>query len=626
MLNLNESKDWFDNYSKAGKNITRFNKILSDAKKKLKSNPNKITKVNICPEIAAFEARERKKEQMDDLMNDELDIFKELTEEEKKNKQLNNRYLSQKLLLKQKYKYHNKHMSHLRKMEKEYNPPCTKYNPKYDSILRTTQSIPALKTQSGRKPLNKKEIYDKFYLEHENIIDTMAGSAFIDMSKQPIKQSTIDYQENIKDKEFLLDNYSFINLNNTKSNLEYHYYNDNTNRPSSAITKEFTKNSSKISNKSSADINDIGYNKKYSSASFRTNSAKNININKKILKNILEKKQKKGKTNFDISNISDIKPDINLQENINININDLSNNNISINKSKNKKDKDQVPQNVIMSNTMISSNINNKSIDVYNRYYYKRMKNIISKNSPHNVNTINKIRNKNIRKRLRKSRINAPDFSKSLSRDSYDKKKENKDLFIPFLIPKFNLVRERPIMMVSYKEKHSTNKKRSKSSRLENVNYSYYFDADKNLDKINNHLTTRVPNFDLMSSRPIDNDPLPSYMKKIVNRTVSGLTEFSLNMNNYKNRDFGNLRTSFFPKKSFNKVINLNLMKSKKFFGNIIFGESRRKFGKRNPLMAKIIRFYNRNYEAIINEKNLDKFDNVTYKGYSNIERKKIFK
>ena len=623
MFNLNDSKDWFENYSKAGKDATRFNKILSDTKKKLKSNPDKMTKVNICPEIAAFEAMERKKEQMDNLMNDELDIFKELTEEEKRNKQFSNKYMAQKLLLKQKYKYHDKHMSHLRKMEKEYNPPCTKYNPKYDSILRTTQSIPALKKQSGRKPLNKKEIYDKFYLEHENIIDTMAGTSFIDMSKQTIKQNTFDSQENLKEKEFYLDNYSFINLNNnSKNNLEYHYYNDNTNRPSSALTKEMTKNSSRISNKSCIDINDIG-NKKYGSASYRTNSAKNIN--KKILKNILEKKQKKGKTNFDISNISEIKPYINLQENINFNINNLPNNNIN-NKSKNKNEKDQVPQSVIMNNTMISSSNNNKSIDVYNRYYYKRMKKIISNNSANNINANNRIRNKNIRKRLRKSRIKAPDFSKSLSRDSYDKKKGNDDLFIPFLIPKFNLVRERPIMMVSYKEKNSTNKKRSKSSRLENVNYSYYFDADKNLDKINNHLTTRVPNFDLMSSRPIDNDPLPSYMKKIVNRTGSGLTEFSLNMNNYKNRDFGNLRTSFFPKKSYNKVINLNLMKSKKFFGNILFGESKRKFGKKNPLMAKIIRFYNRNYETLLNEKNLDKFDNVTYKGYSNNERKKIFK
>ena len=50
-----------------------------------------MTKVNICPEIAAFEAMERKKEQMDNLMNDELDIFKELTEEEKRNKQFSNK-------------------------------------------------------------------------------------------------------------------------------------------------------------------------------------------------------------------------------------------------------------------------------------------------------------------------------------------------------------------------------------------------------------------------------------------------------------------------------------------------------------------------------------------------------
>ena len=628
---LNERKDWFENYSKAGKDATKFNKILSDTIKSLKSSPNKEKKANICPEIAAFEALEKKKEQMDILMNEENDIFKELTEEEKRSKQLSDKYLKQKLISKQKYKYHDNHMKFLRKAEKEYNPPCTKYNPKYDCILKKAQSIPSLEKQSGRKPLNKKEIYDKFYLEHENIIDSMAGTSFIDMSKQLIKQSTFDNQENNKDKEFYLDNYSFINLsnNNKKDQIEYHYYNDNTNRPSSTLTKDITKNSSRLSNKSNNDLNDIGNKainiKKYGSDSFRSDSAKTIN--KKILKNILEKKHEKRKTDFDISNINDIKDDINLQENfnINVNVNDLSNNNIRNIKSKNKKEKTQIPQSVILSNTELSSNDNNKSIDVYNRFYYKRMKKIISNASAPNINTINRNKNKNIKKRLKKSKINAPDFSKTLSRDSYDKKKDIIVSHKPFLIPKYTQVRERPIMMVSYKDKNSSNKKNTQSHRVENIDYSYYFDADKNLDKINNHSTTRVPNFDLMSSRPIDNDPLPSYMKKIVGRGGSDITEYSLNMNNYKNRDFSNLRTSFFPKKSFNKVINLNLMRSKKFFGNVLFGESRRKFRKRNPLMEKIIRFYNRNYETILNEKNLVKFDNVTYKGYSNIE-KKIFK
>ena len=178
--------------------------------------------------------------------------------------------------------------------------------------------------------------------------------------------------------------------------------------------------------------------------------------------------------------------------------------------------------------------------------------------------------------------------------------------------------------MVSYNKRHKVKKLTSKSSDIKGINYSFYFDADKCFDKINNHSTIHVPDFRLMSSRPIDEDPLPSYMKKIVDRT--GLCEYSLNMNNYSNRDFGNIKTTFFPKKSFNKIINLNLLRSKKFFGNIIFGETRKKFKKTNPLIEKIIRFYSKNYENILKEKNLNKFDSITYKKHDEPRRKNIYK
>jgi hypothetical protein len=73
-------------------------------------------------------------------------------------------------------------MNHLKKREVEYNPSCTKYNPKYNCVLKAPQSIPSWEKQLGRKPFKQKEVCDKFYLEHDDIIDTMAGSAFIDMS------------------------------------------------------------------------------------------------------------------------------------------------------------------------------------------------------------------------------------------------------------------------------------------------------------------------------------------------------------------------------------------------------------------------------------------------------------
>ena len=47
------------------------------------------------------------------------------------------------------------------------------------------------------------------------------------------------------------------------------------------------------------------------------------------------------------------------------------------------------------------------------------------------------------------------------------------------------------------------------------------------------------------------------------------LTEDSLKMNNFAEGKFSNTNTCFWPKKSFNKIINLNLMNSTKFKENI---------------------------------------------------------
>jgi len=565
MILLNEEKDWFDNYSKAGKDATRYNKILIDTKKNIGRKPKKLKKVNTCPEIAAFEALEKKRE---DLLNDDnIDIFEEPIEEKKEKKE--NKYLNQKLYFKTKYKYHDYHMNHLKKREVEYNPSCTKYNPKYNCVLKAPQSIPSWEKQLGRKPFKQKEVCDKFYLEHDDIIDTMAGSAFIDMSKQPMgRQSYFDNQE----KDNSIDNISVININ--YNNINYNF-NENKKRPITSLTKEITKTSSRISNKSNNDLienynnNNINKNKSFSS---RVNSAK--------------------------------------YNNSAININDFSNsNNNTIFSVKYKKRKTQT-QNINSNNTAISSN----SIEMFNRYYIERMKKIKAKHKKKKVS--NSAFNS-------KSRIKAPDFSKNLSRESLDKIKENNNECVPYLIPDYSQVRPQPKMMVSYSKKNTRHKiYKNQSSKIKPVNYSLFYDADKAIENVNNHTTIHSPDFSLMTSRPIDNDPLPSYMKKIVDR--SGVSEFSLNMNNYKNRDFGTMRTSFFPKQSFNKMINLNLLRSKKFFGNIIFGEKRKKFKKNNPLLAKVIRFYRNNFENVILERNLKKFDNVTYKGIENNKNKFI--
>ena len=552
MILPEKDKDWFENYSKAGKEAIRYNKILIDTRNNI---GKKFRGKNSLDNDYNESQEKRREDSIDKALNDDnLDIFSVPIESNKTKKK--NRYMNQRLIHKARYKYHDFHMKNLKKRETESIPSCTKYNPKYDSILRSVQSLPSWEKQIGRKPIEKKDRCDKFYIEHEELIDTMAGNAFIDMSKQPLKRRSI-FDTIEKDKEYLLDNYSFINNNDIEFKINFNI-NENNKRPITALTKEITKETSRISNKSKnknkkSNNNTINKTNNFSSSS---NSA-NI-IRRKIMKKILEKKNK-YKDNFNFSNTSEIKSEIDLSQYININ--DLSKNNtISIIKY-NPKNK---PRKSITQNNLNNSEISSKSIDMFNRYYnerkkqYKIKKRVKSTNSSHN----------------KKSLIKAPDFSKILSREALDKITEEKKEYFSYLVPDYSQIIERPKMLVLYSKKKLEKKSnRNRSAQIKGVNYSLYYDANKAFEK------------------------------------------FSLNMNNYRNRGFSDFKTSFFPKQSFNNVVNLNLLKSQKFFGNIIFREAKKKFKKSNPLLHKIIRFYNRNFQSIMNEKNFRKFDGVTFKG-----------
>lgn len=67
-------------------------------------------------------------------------------------------------------------------------------------------------------------------------------------------------------------------------------------------------------------------------------------------------------------------------------------------------------------------------------------------------------------------------------------------------------------MMVKYDQ---TKHKKQFQSRPKTSEYEPRKDYDPHrvLDNINNFKKTVSPNFDLMTSRPTDGDPLPSYMK-----------------------------------------------------------------------------------------------------------------
>ena len=125
---------------------------------------------------------------------DKEKIKEKVKEKEKEKENSNNNSFN--LKFQAKYFFHiNTHNKKIKK--KTYMvPPCTKYHPKYDAILRRSASTPLWKSVTGRKE-QKKDIYDfPFYLKHELIQDNMAGKTFIDFSKQTIRKC---FLENNKD-------------------------------------------------------------------------------------------------------------------------------------------------------------------------------------------------------------------------------------------------------------------------------------------------------------------------------------------------------------------------------------------------------------------------------------------
>ena len=215
------------------------------------------------------------------------------------------------------------------------------------------------------------------------------------------------------------------------------------------------------------------------------------------------------------------------------------------------------------------------------------------------------------KKNKQKNEIKAPNFKTIISREYLNKLKDKNKFLVPFFLPNFNQVRERTIMMVDYKDK----KKRAKTPNkyFKGIEPFYFNNYNKYFSKFNNHVEIHSPNFKKMVSRPIDNNPLPSYMKKLFNRNaIYSINEQSLKMNNYSNGKFLQNSTDFFPKKSFNKIINLNLLNSDVFINKKIAEKIKNENDK--DYLIKSMRFYRKNYDDLIKESELNKFDNITLK------------
>ena len=215
----------------------------------------------------------------------------------------------------------------------------------------------------------------------------------------------------------------------------------------------------------------------------------------------------------------------------------------------------------------------------------------------------------------------APDFSKIISREQVEKAKGEQFYQIPFIVPNYSLVRERPLAMTIYK-KRKKEKKTLRTKYMGEIDYKIKYDPDKIIDKCNNHVNIQGPNFNYMLSRDYSQkNSLPSYMRDIYDRgSVYRITEKALKLNKYKEGKMANATSSFLPKRSFNKIININMINSHDFKETI---KDEYINEKKKVLKTEIERKNNEDQIEHLKDLGLlTQFENFTYKSIP-IERKK---
>ena len=268
-------------------------------------------------------------------------------------------------------------------------------------------------------------------------------------------------------------------------------------------------------------------------------------------------------------------------------------------------------------------NYNNNNKKKYNtKLIKKNIKPLQTENISNSDNNNNNLNSKNTltsfktyqknnlsKSKIIKSKINAPNFDLFISRAQVDKAKNPKLAMVPFIIPNYSQVYERSLTMAVYDQ---PKRLKSKIKYFHGMDPGINFDPDKVIDKVNNHVIIKPPNFKLMTSRPEKkNSPLPSFMMGLHDReSVNKITEKTLKLNSFSEGKLSNAHSTFWPKKSFNNIINLNFVNSNKFKEKD-FDED---LEQKKEFLKTRMNFYHKNYDALIKEGALNKFDNVTYK------------
>ena len=333
-----------------------------------------------------------------------------------------------------------------------------------------------------------------------------------------------------------------------------------------------------------------------------------VNMNNKKKKKLLLKK------NIKINNSANNRNILN-----NINTNDAlktSNNFYNINKS----------SDITTTNraTNLSNKKNKSEYNFTDEYISQNLKSNIYGNTEKNFFTESKLLKNNKHKKnlylestqeentskinILKSSGPVLNFSKIPSREKKFKRYHIEN--IPFVFPKYSFVQERSLTMAVYKKEKPV--KNYKPKPFKGMILGLDYDPDKVFEKYNNHQSPKVPKFKMMTSRPNKKgSPLPSFLQKVYDRSASYLTtDKSLKLNNFAEGKYIPANNSFFPKKSYNKIINVKITDSKLFKEK---SQDEDIQNKKNQVVQKL-KLDGADYEELKTEGALNKFDNFCYK------------
>lgn len=444
------------------------------------------------------------------------------------------------------------------------NPTCTKYTPKYNLIFPKLLTGPEWKIISGRKE-KKLEIDEKdFLITHES--------------------------KNIQGEYKCL-----VNMNKTTQRGEL-----------------FGSNDVRVLSVKKFDISQI---RKSNILNEKKNN-KTININKSENKSTIKKKMDEAIKNI---KIEDNKENCNIELLIENNISKKSLSNEKINKKNNEEEKitketEHAPIDTEKSETKKYNSINDNSKSISKNKSIKKGSSkifLLKKKKTYNTSqNEEKNENNNNNDIIPKKINNTINFEKTISREKLYKL-NNKERYLDIARTiNYSLVSERPKTFTFYK----TSKNLHTIKKFKGIEPNPNYDANKASNILIVHSMDKVPNFNLILPRPgKKDDPLPSFMQKLFNREANYLmTDKSLQLNDFANGKLGKVDSSFFPKQSFNNMVNIKIIAGKTFENDCFIDDINH---KKDVIKSKM-KFKHKSLGRLIKEGALKKFDNITFKTF----------